>query len=356
VRAVYAVLPGDVDDPASPSGGNHYDLRVCRSLAAEHGWRVHRIAVPGSWPRPEPAARDALAAELAAVPEGSVVLLDGLVGCGVPDIVEPHARRLRLVVLVHLPLADAVGLPPAVAADLAERERRTLRAARAVVVTSGWTARRLADLGVGGPDVHVAPPGSDPAALGPGTDGSSALLCVAAVTPHKGHDLLVDALARVADLPWRCDCAGPLHRDPEFVAALRRRIEGHGLADRVRLLGPLDSADLAAAYTATDLAVLASRGETYGMVLPEALRRGIPVLATAVGAVPDTVGRAPDGGVPGLLVPPQDVQALAGALRRWLTDPELRARLRASSAATRGILETWQETSRRITGILERLH
>lgn len=355
MRAAYAVLPGDVDDPASPSGGNRYDQRVCRGLA-EHGWRVHRIAVPGAWPRPAATARAALARELAGVPDGSVVLLDGLVGCGVPEIVGPHADRLRLVVLVHLPLGDAIGLPPAVAADLADRERRSLRAARAVVVTSGWTARRLAHLGVTGTPVHVAAPGSDSAPVASGTDGASALLCVAAVTPHKGHDLLVDALARVADLAWHCDCAGPLHRAPDFVDEVRRRIDRHGLAGRVRLLGPLGEDALATAYAATDLAVLASRGETYGMVLPEALRRGIPVLATAVGAVPDTLGRAPDGTVPGLLVPPDDVDAFAAALRRWLAEPELRARLRASAAATRGILGGWAETSRRIASVLDRLH
>ncbi|GDY32540.1 glycosyltransferase family 4 protein [Gandjariella thermophila] len=356
MNTVHAVLPGDVADPTSPSGGNIYDLRVCRDLAAEHGWRVHRIAVPGSWPRPGDAARAALDRALADLPDGAAVLLDGLVGCGVPEVVVPHAHRLRLVVLVHLPLADEIGLPAEVAADLADRERRTLRAARAVVVTSAWTARRLAARGMADAPVHVAPPGSDPAPLAPGTGDGSALLCVAAVTPHKGHDLLVDALARVADLAWQCDCAGPLHRAPDHVAEVRRRIDRYGLGDRVRLLGPLDRPELDAAYAAADLVVLASRGETYGMVLPEALRRGIPVLATAVGAVPDTLGRAPDGGVPGMLVPPEDAGALAGALRRWLTEPELRRRLHASATSVRGILGTWQETSRLIAGVLERLH
>lgn len=144
------------------------------------------------------------------------------------------------------------------------------------------------------------------------------------MTPRKGHDVLVEALADVAHLPWHCQCAGPLGRDSGHVAAVRRLISGHRLDDRVELAGPLTGAPLDDAYAAADLLVLASRAETFGMVVTEALARGIPVLATAVDGVPDTVGWDPVGAVPGMLVPPDDPAALATALRRWLVEPELR--------------------------------
>jgi glycosyltransferase involved in cell wall biosynthesis len=255
-----------------------------------------------------------------------------------------------------MPLADETGLAPDIAAELDLREREALGAAAAVVTTSPWAARRLAaHHGLEAKRVHVVPPGTDPAPLADGTDGASRLLCVAAVTPHKGHDLLVRALGSVIDLPWSCVCAGTLRREPEYVARLRRLIAALGLDGRVRLAGPQTGERLAAYYAAADLVVLTSRGETYGMVVTEALARGIPVLATAVDALPQTLGRAPDGSVPGLLTPPEDHGALAGALRRWLGDPGLRERIRTSARARRGMLAGWDVTSRRLGDVLERL-
>jgi glycosyltransferase involved in cell wall biosynthesis len=342
MTCVHVILPNDIDDPATPSGGNTYDRRVCRGLAAL-GWSVREHAVRGGWPAPLPAERAGLARVLATVPGDAVVLLDGLVASAVPDVLVPQARRLRLVVLVHMPLGD-------------EAEGAALAVARAVITTSAWTRRwLLTEYGLAADRVHVAEPGVDPAALAPGSDAGSELLCVAAVTPHKGHGPLTEALAVVEDLPWSCTYAGALGRDPDFVERLRRQVEAAGLAGRIRLAGPLTGADLAAAYARADLVVLASRAETYGMVVTEALARGIPVLATAVGGLPETLGRAPDGSLPGLLVPPGDPAALAGALRRWLGDAGVRTGLRRSARARRTTLTGWAATAQRVSGVLERV-
>ena len=348
---LHAVLPGDIDDLTVPSGGNVYDRRVCRGLGG-----VREVVIDGSWPRPDDTAKAELARSLAAVPDGEVVLLDGIVACGVPEIVVPEAARLRLAILVHLPLGDETGLAPESAAELDALERKVLRAAGAVVVTSPWPARRLiGHHGLDGERVHVVTPGVDTVPLAPGTDGASRLLCVASVTPRKGHDLLVEALAAVADLPWTCEFAGPLSRAPEHVTRLRKAIDQHGLTDRVLLAGPLTGERLAASYAAADLAVLPSRAETYGMVVTEALSYGIPVLATEVDGVPETLGRDPEGLVPGILVPAEDVDALAAALRRWFGEPGLRERLRDSARRRRGMLGSWDETSRHMAAVLEQL-
>ncbi|MDN3358775.1 glycosyltransferase family 4 protein [Actinomadura sp. DC4] len=343
MNPVHVVLPGDVDDATVPSGGNIYDRRVCERLD------VRELAVRGTWPRPDDATREELARGLAALPDGAVVLADGLVACGVPEIVVPQADRLRLAVLVHLPLADETGLAPDVAADLDVRERETLSAAAAVVTTSPWAARRLAERhALASGRVHVVPPGTDPAPLAPGTDGASRLLCVASVTPLKAQDLLVEALATVAG-PWELVCAGALSRAPDYVARLRDLITRRGLDGRVRLAGPLTGEELDAAYAEADLVVLTSRAETYGMVVAEALARGIPVLATAVGGVPATLG----SDEPGILVPPGDAEALAGALRGWFGDPGLRDRLRAAARRRRTELDGWDTTSRLMAEVLE---
>ncbi|MGX4688655.1 glycosyltransferase family 4 protein [Streptomyces sp. JNUCC 63] len=355
LRTVHFVLPGGVDDPATPSGGNAYDRRVTLDLPG-FGWQVQPYAVDGHWPRPGAQARSELARVLRELPDGAVVLLDGLVACGVPEIVVPETERLRMAVLVHLPLGDETGLDPAVAAELDAREREVLRAVPAVVATSDWAVRRLVSHHGLAPDrVHVATPGADIAPLAPGTDGVSRLLCVAAVTPRKGQHRLVEALAAVTDLPWTCTCVGALTQEPAYVAELRDLIGKYGLQDRFHLAGPQAGAELDASYAAADLMVLASYAETYGMAVTEALARGIPVLATDVGGVPEAVGRAPDGGVPGILVPPEDPAALAAELRGWFGEADVRRRLKAAARGRRAALDGWANTARSLAGVLGRL-
>ncbi|MFF5985250.1 glycosyltransferase family 4 protein [Streptomyces olindensis] len=355
LRTVHFVLPGGVDDPATPSGGNAYDRRVCLDLPG-FGWQVTKHPVAGDWPRPSPAARTELARALAGLPDGAAVLLDGLVACGVPEIVVPEAERLRMAVLVHLPLGDETGLEPAVAAELDAKERAVLRAVPAVIATSDWAVRRLVSHhGLPPERVHVAAPGADIAPLAPGTDGVSRLLCVAAVTPRKGQHRLVEALAAVTDLPWSCVCVGGLTQDPEYVAHLRSLIREHGLEDRLELAGPRSGAALDATYATADLMVLTSYAETYGMAVTEALARGIPVLATDVGGVPEAVGRAPDGGVPGILVPPENPAAIAAELRGWFGEADVRRRLKAAARGRRAALDGWATTAQSLAAVLRRL-
>jgi len=351
----HVVLPGDVNDPAAPSGGNSYDRRVCQGLTAA-GWRLHEITVGGAWPIPGAAERAELAGALAAVPDDGVVLLDGLVACAVPDIVVAESGRLRLAVLVHLPLGDETGLAADEAARRDAGERKALRAVTAVVATSDWTRRRLIDHhGLPAGAVHVAAPGVDAAPLAPGTDGAAHLLCVASVTPRKGQDVLVEALRTIPDLSWSCALVGPLDRARGYVDRLRQHIETYGLADRIWFTGPLAGDDLAARYAAADLLVLPSHAETYGMVVTEALARGIPVLATAVGGVPEALGRSADGALPGMLVAAAEPAALAAALRRWLGEPDTRRRLVDAARDRRAALPTWDVTTQTIAGLLDRL-
>ena len=350
-RTVHVVVPAGIGDPRRPSGGNTYDHQLCQGLATA-GWSVRtwEVAVDGASAaqRPRAALVASLVHALAGVPDGSAVIVDGLLASGCPEALLPVGRRLRTIILMHMPLGTQ--------GDDADREREaaTVRAATAVVTTSEWTRRwLLGAYGLAPSLVHVAPPGVDPAAPATGSEGGRNLLSVGAVTPAKGHDLLLGALVRNADLPWRCLCVGPLSVCPDFVAELRRDIARTGLDDRLELVGPRTGADLAAAYAAADLLVLATRAETYGMVVTEALARGVPVLACDVGGVSEALGLGADGQPPGTLVAVGDAAALAREVRRWLSDAGLRSRLRASAAERRRMLTGWDVTTGLVARVVE---
>ena len=350
MTTVHVVVPDGIDDPARPSGGNVYDRQVARGLVSV-GWIVHEHAVAGNWPQPDPTALAALARILQRVPDDAVVLIDGLVASAAPAVLAPVAGRLRLVVLVHMPLGHRPA--PAAVAVTRARERTVLSAAAAVVTTSSWSQRRLRELyALPAGSVRVAPPAVDAAELATGTPAGETLLCVAAVTFDKGHDVLLDALTAMADLSWRCVCVGSLDRDPAFAERVRRRARDDGLGERVSFPGPLTGADLGRRYAAADLVVLASRAETYGMVIIEALARGVPVITAEVGGIPEALGHGADGIRPGLLVAPEDPPALAAALRAWLTDAELRRRLRQAAHARRKTLPSWSNTTAILADVL----
>jgi glycosyltransferase involved in cell wall biosynthesis len=337
---VHLVVPERCDDVARPSGGSVYDRRVQDALIGL-GWKVLGLTAEGDWPQPSAQDLSALADLLATVPDGALVLVDGLVGSAAAEVLLEELWRLRLVPLVHTPL----DLP---------LERDLLAAATTVVTTSNWTRDWLCERYLLQQErLHVAEPGTDHAHAAAGSADGGRLVCVAAVTPAKGQDTLLAALSRLPDLPWTCTLIGSLDLAPDFVRTLRHHAVATGIADRVVFAGARGRDDVRAAYAGADALVLASRAETYGMVVTEALAHGLPVVATAVGGVPEALGRVDGDDGPGLLVRPDDPGALADALRRWLTDSLLRERLRRSARLRRLTLPGWEQTAARVTEALE---
>lgn len=333
---VFFVVPTGLDTPQSVSGGNVFDRRV-RDGLSRIGWdvRMREIDVDAA-----PAAPT-----FSGIPDGARVLVDGLVARSRPSEVEAAAARLRVSVIAHMVSSAFAGADP----DAVEAERRALTAAHHVIATSAWTRAELLRRWRLAPDrVSVVIPGADDAPAATGTPTGAALLCVGVVAPHKGQDTLIEALVMLGrDAPWRCTIAGSVAAHPGFADSVARRARDAGLGDRIRLAGVLVGDELDEAYQSADLLVAPSRTESYGLAIADAVRRGIPVLASRVGGIPQAVGTGA-----AVLVPPGDPRVLSEALRGWMLDPALRARLKAEAGRGRFHLPHWDDTSAQVATTL----
>jgi glycosyltransferase involved in cell wall biosynthesis len=346
VKAAVFAVPGDL---ATPTGGYAYDRRMIAELAAL-GWRTDVLNLGEGFPRPTADTRAAACARLAALPSAAPIVIDGLAFGVLPEAAKKMQASHLLVALVHHPLALESGLSADEAAGLHVSERVALAAARRVVTTSAATARLLtADYCIASERLSVVEPGTDRGDARPRkNDDAVALLAVGAVVERKGYDLLVAALAKLKHLSWRLVIAGDHGRSPEAFRRLEADIAWFGLADRITLLGAVSAQQLASLYATSDLFVLPSRFEGYGMAFAEAIAHGLPVIGTTAGAIPQTV---PAGA--GILVRPDDVDALASALRRLIENPHERERLAAGARAA--TFPSWKEQAALFAGVLDRL-
>jgi glycosyltransferase involved in cell wall biosynthesis len=342
VRLTFAV-PGRLD---TPTGGYGYDRQLIAALCAR-GCDVRHLSLPGAWPRPTPGHRAATSAALAGLPDGDLVLIDGLAFGAMPAEAVAEAGRLRLVALVHHPLGDESGLAPAERDRLLASETGALGQARAIVCTSPATARRLANLGVPSERITVAPPGTDPGSRSPGAGDPPLILSIGSLIPRKRHDVLIAALASLRDRRWHARILGSPALDPATAAALSAQIDASGLASRITLAGavPDPRADLATA----DLFALASEYEGYGMAFAEALSQGLPVVACRSGAIADLVPEAA-----GALVAPGDPDAFAAALAALLDDAARRRACAEAAWRAGQRLPTWGETAAQVAAALQR--
>jgi glycosyltransferase involved in cell wall biosynthesis len=344
MTAAAFAIPGDIN---LPTGGYAYDRRVL-ALLPQFGVAANHLALPGGFPAPTPTDLAETRRLLAGVGAQVVILADGLAYGALPDEVVAAVGG-PIVALVHHPLCLEAGLSEARQDELYRLEKAALTRARRIIVTSPVTAQTLTtDFAVPSDKIAVAEPGTDPAPRAHGSGVPMQLLSVGSVVPRKALDVLVRALARVADRDWRLAIVGPTDRSPEALAALQSAIAETGLGSRITLAGPASAEELHGYYAAADLFVLPSLYEGYGMVLGEAMARGLPIICTTGGAAAATV---PDAAA--LKVAPGDPEHLGQAIARVLDDAALRCAMSDAAWSAGQTLPRWEDTARIIAGVIK---
>ena len=337
IKIVFAI-PGDIE---RATGGYAYDRRVL-ALLPQYGVDVSHLALPGSYPAPSAADLMRTSELVQQTPADCVLLIDGLAFGAMPQSVVTGFRR-RIVALVHHPLCLETGLSRERAQALRSSEQQALAQASAVIVTSPGTKSILCEMfGVAPDSIHVAEPGTDPA---PRARGAS--MRTIEDLERKGYDLLIAALTSFRGGAWKLTIAGADDLDIGYSAMIKSQIADAGLSSHIELLGPAASAELAGLYDRADVFVIPSRYEGYGMVMTEALARGLAIICTTGVPAADAVA---EGSV--FKVEAGDVQALTAAIGKALEHEGWRQGLADAAWSAARTLPTWNDASARIADVL----
>jgi glycosyltransferase involved in cell wall biosynthesis len=335
-KNIVFAYPGDL---ATPTGGYIYDAKIIAGLR-EIGANITTLSLGEGFPYPSTDTRQMATQRLTNAAENTTLIVDGLALGALPEAAQTIAERGRLIALVHHPLALETGMSEQDATNFKASETLALSFAHQVIVTSPTTAKILVDdYGVAQNRLHVALPGVEPAVFSQGSKGKTTqLLSVAAISQRKGFDVLIAALATLKSLDWHLTIAGDLTRAPDVTAKLLQQITHAGLNERITFLGTIPQTQIASLYTNSDIFVLASRYEGYGMAYAEALAHGLPIIGTTGGAIPDVVPQNA-----GILVPPNTVEPLAQALRLLIQDKTTRTAFAQGARQAAEKLPRWSD-------------
>lgn len=344
-RRLTFACPGDLN---LKTGGYAYDRELIAGLRAR-GWEIDLLALGDGFPSPSEETLRLAEDKLSSVSDGEVLIIDGLAFGVLDDWAAANRDRLRIVALVHHPLALETGIAADAREALLTSERDALAVARHVVVTSNATAREVATLFEIAPTrITTALPGTKSGLPSTSNGVVPHILAVGTLIARKGHDILIDALKSIEHLEWRTSIVGSRTLDPVTSLSLEKRITDHGLQSRITLCGEVE--DTRSLMADADIFALASRYEGYGMVFAEALAQGLPIVACRAGAIPEVVPEEA-----GFLVAVDDVTAFAQALETLILDPKMRALKAEGSLRAGQKLPRWEETAETVSKLLETL-
>jgi glycosyltransferase involved in cell wall biosynthesis len=327
------VVPGG---PVPRTGGTLYNRRIAAAMERQ-GIQLEVISLQATWPLPRPTERPHLLRQLASIPSGLPLLVDGLLWTGLAEL--GLQRHHPCAVLVHSPLFRETGLRPSVSRTLLEQERAALRHATICIATGPPTIRDLNEHL--GQDAVQIPPGTSPAVPSPARSPRR-WLCVATLPPRQGHDRLLRALAALPHRDFTLRCAGSSTLAPSWSAQLHELRDDLGLTPQIQFLGELDRTALDREFQSCGAVLHTAHYEAWGMALTEAVARGLPVLSTPAGALEGPAGAA-------AMVLPADFSStdFRATLERFVAQ---HAALVRTARSLR--LPTWDDRARQLWDVL----
>jgi glycosyltransferase involved in cell wall biosynthesis len=319
------------------SGGYGYDRRIVAELR-EMGHQVEVVELFGAFPLVDDFARDSACAAWDRLPPDTKPVIDGLALPAFRGLEDAISAR-GSIGLIHHPVSLETGLNEPERQMLDTVERRLLPRLSRLIVTSVTTAEMLERHFHIPPDrVRTVVPGTDDAPRSTGSGGATCeVLSIGTLIPRKGHDVLLRALARLFDLNWHLTIVGSPDRDQPHAHGLIALAEELNIAHRVCFAGELVGDALQAVWRGVDLFALATYYEGYGMVIAEALKRGLPVVVTAGGAAAKLI--TPDSGC---VCPVGDRDQISKSLRRLIFGGELRHAMAEEAWQVGKTLPSWQ--------------
>ena len=340
------IIPGDIN---LPTGGYRYDRKILEQWSSI-GLDTQLVSLEGNFPNLETTQIANFTQRADDLPLADVAVIDGLAGGVLPDFVKALSERMPVVALVHHPLFLENGLSQNQVEKLKASEAAGLGWASAIVTTSHETAKTVSSFfGFPPNKIHSVLPGVVRGKISKGSETETVnLLCVASIIERKGHRFLLDALKGLRELNWHLDCIGMTSSDPELYSDLMQSVDSSDMGDQISFHGSVTEIQIENAYERADIFVLPSLYEGYGMAYAEAIVRGIPVIGTTAGAIPDTVPKSC-----GILVAPQNTSALETALRQMITDNELRHQYRKAALDAEPTFPTWSQSAEAFANILE---
>ncbi len=340
------IIPGDIN---LPTGGYRYDKRILQEWDTI-GVDSNLISLEGDYPFPTKRSMQNAIASIEGFPPADISVVDGLAGGAMPEFMEALSKHTKVVALIHHPLCLENGLTSKEASHLRDTEQAGLEHVCGVVTTSKATTATVNTLfGFDIDCIETVLPGVERGGLAPAhTTGPVRLLCIGSLIERKGHFFLIDALAGLKHLEWELDCFGMLDEHSDLYKTLMQKIADHKMQDRITFHGSVSDDEIEHAYSQSHIFVLPSLFEGYGMAYAEAIVRGLPVIGTTAGAIPDTVPQSC-----GILVEPENTIELQNAIETLLTDKDQLNQFRLGVQASANDFPTWESSAKKFKEILE---
>lgn len=237
-----------------------------------------------------------------------------------------HFRRRRpqiLLMVLEAPYLEGINRQGKLIEKL--RWRLFLHSGDRFIVNSHFLKNELTRLGIKQNRITVIPPVGQELPTPDNVQrnkGSWQIICPCNIYHKKGQEILIKALALMGDKQVSVKLVG-LVKDQGYYQQLVKLVEQNGLSEQVNFCGFKEGVSLAQEYAKANILVFPSLFEPYGMVVQEAMRFGLPIIASDTGGIPEQVR----DGIEALLVPPGDAQALAQAIRKIIDNPNLRETL-----------------------------